>query len=232
MCNKSATLAAQRAMRLSARRIRHVSIPRHAPAAQAAAGVALTRLWGGSVHAGHGLLALLALVVILLGLRAVAVLGAPLPAFPPMTDPAVADRQLLASSDPFFPGTPMGEDLPVTSLPLSLHGVRADAATGRGTAIIALADGQQLVFTVGEMLTEGVRLVQVSIDHVVIERDGTRESLWLASPGGGEAAAAIPADPMAVQGMFSQPAPAAPTSEPDDSRHLPAEDEPAMDGSN
>ncbi|MFN7176772.1 MAG: type II secretion system protein N [Thermaurantiacus sp.] len=192
----------------------------------------MTRAFGAAVHAGHGVLALLGLLAILLGIRAAEALRAPLPAFPQMTDPAVADRQLLASSDPFFPGTPMGEDLPVTSLPLSLHGVRADAATGRGTAIVALADGQQAVFMVGEMLTEGVRLVQVSIDHVVIERDGMRESLWLASPGGGESASGIVSDPMAMPGMFSTPAPPAPADEPDDSRHLPGDEEHMMDGSN
>jgi general secretion pathway protein C len=180
----------------------------------------VTGLWRTPVHAGHAVLLLLALLVVALGVRAVESVRAPVKAFPKVVDPVVADRDLLARSDPFFAATPMGEDLPVTSLPLSLHGVRADTVTGRGTAIIALADGQQGVFLVGDTLTDGVRLVQVAIDHVVIEREGLREALWMTSDGGTAVPSAIPADPMLLSGVAGPAAGAAPPQEVDDSQHF------------
>jgi general secretion pathway protein C len=137
-----------------------------------------------SLHPGHALLMALALLAAFLGWRAIEAVRAPLPAPPPMTPPALADRALLARFDPFFParvGT--GETLPVTSLPFSLHGVRADAATGRGSAIIAAGDGQQLVYQVGDSVVDGVTLAAIAADHVVLDRAGTREALWLDSAG-------------------------------------------------
>lgn len=189
-------------------------------------------LWQRPLHSGHGVLALLAILCLALGLRAADSLRAPVKAFPRVVDPVVADRTLLAGSDPFFAGAPAGEDLPVTSLPLSLHGVRADTVTGRGTAIIALADGQQAVFTVGDMLTEGVRLVQVAIDHVVIEREGVREALWMTSDSGSAVAPAGPADPMLMPGMASPRPEPAPADEVDDAQHFGSDPDSATDGSN
>ncbi len=137
-----------------------------------------------ALHPGHALLLALALLAALLGWRALAALRAPLPVPPPLAAPALPDRALLARFDPFFParvGT--GETLPVTALPFSLHGVRADAATGRGSAIIAAGDGQQMVYAVGDSIADGVTLAAIAGDHVVLDRDGTREALWLDSAG-------------------------------------------------
>ncbi len=135
---------------------------------------------GGRFHGGHLLLAGLALLVILAGLRAVASLTGPLPRPPAMTPPALADRDLLARFDPFAPARlAAGAALPVTALPFSLHGIRADTATGRGSAIISAGDGQQAVFAVGDVIADGVTLAAIAPDHVVLERGGVREALWL-----------------------------------------------------
>lgn len=141
----------------------------------------LTRQW----NLGHLLLGAMALATLMLGWRAVQVAREPLPVPPPFSAPPMADRALLSRLDPFFPvrADPAGS-LPVTALPISLHGVRADSATGRGSAIIASGDGEQRVYAVGEPVADGVTLAAIAADHVVIERGGTREALWLDTAGG------------------------------------------------
>ena len=67
----------------------------------------------------------------------------------------------------------------VTSLNLKLYGVREDRATGRGSAIIALPDGRQLSFAVGEEIMPGVTLTAVGFDNVTISRGGTAEQIFL-----------------------------------------------------
>ena len=138
------------------------------------------------VHFGHLLLGALVLAAMLLAWRAVGVIRQPLPAIPPFKAPQLADRSLLARFDPFFPArADSGEGLPVTALPFTLHGVRADSATGRGSAIIAAGDGMQKVFSVGETIADGVTLAAIAADHVVLDRAGTREALWIDSGGEG-----------------------------------------------
>lgn len=132
------------------------------------------------LHTGHLLIAFLLLAVAFLGWRAMAALGQPVPAPPPFSPPPLADRAFLAGADPFFgAAAPDGETLPVTALPFSLHGIRTDAATGEGSAIIATGDGEQKVHAVGETLADDVRLIAIALDHVVLESRGVRESLWL-----------------------------------------------------
>lgn len=146
------------------------------------------------LHPGHAILAALLLAAAVLGWRAGSLATAPFAAPPAFAPPALADRALLSRVDPFFPAvTRTDENLPVTALPYSLHGVRADSATGRGSAIIATGDGQQLVYAVGDALTDGVTLAAIADDHVVIDRGGTREALWIDS-GGTEAVQAF--DPL------------------------------------
>jgi general secretion pathway protein C len=142
---------------------------------------------GSRLHPGHLILAALLLAVAVLAWRAVAIALAPLPAAPAFAPPALADRALLSRVDPFFPAAAgSGDSLPVTALPFSLHGVRADSATGRGSAIIAMGDGQQQVYSVGDTVGDGVTLAAIAADHVVLDRGGTREALWL-DTGGTEA---------------------------------------------
>lgn len=111
-------------------------------------------------------------------------LSVPLPTAPRFAMPLMADRALLSRIDPFFPaGAGDSAALPVTSLPLSLHGVRSDTATGRGAAFIASGSGEQKLYQVGELIGNGVTLVAIAADHVVIDRAGARETLWLDNGG-------------------------------------------------
>lgn len=140
------------------------------------------------LHAGHALALLLAILLPVLLFRAVAMLRAPVPPPSAPTLPERPDETLLSTRDLFFPhALTGGEGLPVTTLPLSLHGIRLDGTTGRGSAIIAGEDGRQTLYEVGDDLGDGATLVAIAADHVVLahtsaEGDG-RETLWLDSAG-------------------------------------------------
>ncbi|WP_342657587.1 type II secretory protein PulC [Sphingomonas sp. NY01] len=105
---------------------------------------------------------------------------------------------ILSGFDPFFrlqgatqaPAT-------VTALQLTLFGTRIDEAMGRGSAILAGPDGVQQSVAIGDEIQPGVRLKAVAFDHVVIDRGGAEETLYLDqsdAPGasGGEAGAPPP----------------------------------------
>ena len=117
------------------------------------------------------------------------------------------DASVLARFDPFFRiDTAVGPTV-VTSLNLKLYGVREDRATGHGAAIIALPDGRQMNFAVGEEIMPGVTLTAVGFDNVTISRNGTAEQIFLDQSGPATAVgvpetpvppAAGPAAPMPV----------------------------------
>ncbi len=90
-----------------------------------------------------------------------------------------ADGAALAGFDPFFRLAGGAGPAVVTSLNLKLHGVREDRATGRGSAIIALPDGRQMSFAVGEEVVPGVVLTAVGFDNVTISRGGAPEQIFL-----------------------------------------------------
>jgi general secretion pathway protein C len=90
----------------------------------------------------------------------------------------------------------------VTSLDLTLYGLRMNEASGGGSAIIAGSDGVQRSYAVGEEVSPGVKLVQVLFDHVVLERGGTRESLFLDQ--------SVPAETVGDAPMTAAPAPGTP----------------------
>jgi len=120
-----------------------------------------------------------------------------------------ASSGVLAGFDPFF-RLSAGGPVVVTSLNLILHGVREDRATGRGSAIIALPDGRQMSFAVGEEIMPGVVLTGVGFDNVTISRAGMAEQLFLdqsepAPAAGGAAAPGAPqvAAPAQQSGAFS-----------------------------
>lgn len=87
---------------------------------------------------------------------------------------------LVGSFDPFFRAD-AGAPPPaiITSLNLQLFGVREDLASGRGSAIIGVADGQQRSFLVGEEIMPGVTLTGVGFDNVTVSRGGAPEQLFL-----------------------------------------------------
>ena len=189
---------------------------------------------------GHLLLGLLLLVVLALGWRAMTVATRPLPSAPPFQAPWLADRALLSRFDPFFPArADGGEGLPVTALPFTLHGVRADSATGRGSAIIAAGDGTQNVYAVGDTIADGVTLAAIASDHVVLDRGGAREALWIDSGGDAPVQRFEPGPPpqpgmppqqgapgSAGQGLTPENAP--PSVLPDDEADEPVSNRPAV----
>lgn len=89
-------------------------------------------------------------------------------------------RTLFGSLDPFFraQGDSAGMAT-VTALDLSLFGVSMNEASGGGSAIIAGADGVQTSFALGDEVVPGVKLVGVAFDHVLLDRGGARETLFI-----------------------------------------------------
>lgn len=104
------------------------------------------------------------------------------PAGPLGTQPigaaATAWPMALAASDPFFPQSATAPDA-VSSLDLALVGTRVDAASARGSAIIATPDGRQQSFAVGDEIMPGVKLVAVEFESVTLDRGGARETLYI-----------------------------------------------------
>ena len=177
----------------------------------------LSRRWNG----GQLLLALLALALLWAGFRAVQAWRQPALSLIAAASPdASASLAILGTTDPFFPAVAPAGEAPVTSLAFALHGVRNDAATGRGSAIISAADGVQQVYAVGDTIGDGVTLAAIGRDHVLLDRQGSRESLWL-DAGGDEVERH---DPMAFEPMPPDPMPADGSGE---ENMLPASDAPA-----
>lgn len=94
--------------------------------------------------------------------------------------PAKATQRPL-DFDPFFRAGPSDEPIAGTSLDLTLHGVREDRATGRGSAIIGTADGRQQSYVVGEQIMDGVTLTAVAFDSVTIDHNGASEQIFIGS---------------------------------------------------
>jgi general secretion pathway protein C len=105
---------------------------------------------------------------------------------------APQDPSLLTSFDPFFRLDAAAGPTVVTSLNLKLYGVREDRATGHGSAIIALPDGRQMSFAVGEEVMPGVTLIAVGFDNVTISRNGAAEQIFLDQSGPAAVAGAPP----------------------------------------
>lgn len=105
--------------------------------------------------------------------------------------------ELLRGFDPFFRlAGPQSQAAPVavTGLQLTLFGTRLNAASGRGSAIIAGPDGVQTSYAVGEEVSPGVTLKAVFFDHVTLSRGGAEEDLFL------DQGSALPADGSAPAG--------------------------------
>ena len=94
-----------------------------------------------------------------------------------------ARAALFAGLDPFNRGgtqtTVVAGPGTVTALALTLFGVRVNAATGGGAAIIAGGDGIQQVYRVGSEVMPGVVLSGVHFDYVELSRNGSKELLYL-----------------------------------------------------
>jgi general secretion pathway protein C len=95
--------------------------------------------------------------------------------------PAIApdSASRLAAIDPFFRLQATGGTDVVTSLQLTLYGVRVDEAMGRGSAIISGPDGVQNSYAVGDTILPGVVLSEVGYDSVTIQRGGASEKIFI-----------------------------------------------------
>lgn len=95
--------------------------------------------------------------------------------------PAPAARQSLFSTfDPFFRAGPtQASSGVVTSLALTVYGIRLNEGSGQGSAIVAGPDGVQNSFAVGEEILPGVVLKAVAFDHITIDRGGAEEQVFL-----------------------------------------------------
>lgn len=92
--------------------------------------------------------------------------------------PVVRDA-MLGGVDP-FDGAPVGTGAAsVTSLDLELFGIRQNLGAGTGGAIIGTPDGQQINVQIGDEIVAGATLAAVAFDHVVIDRGGIEERLYL-----------------------------------------------------
>lgn len=91
----------------------------------------------------------------------------------------IASPAILAMFDPFFRLAEGGATPVVTGLDIKLFGIRADQASGRGSAILGLPSGVQSSVSVGEEVMPGVTLKSVAFDHVTILRGGAEEQVFL-----------------------------------------------------
>lgn len=107
-------------------------------------------------------------------------------ATPAKSADAAFDPAVLAAVDPFFRDSGSDSATAVSTLGLTLLGTRVDTVSGRGSAIIAAADGRQSSFMVGEEVAPGVRLKSVAFDEVVLDRGGAAESLFLDQSSGSD----------------------------------------------
>jgi general secretion pathway protein C len=160
----------------------------------------LLKLRAGDLRWPHALAALLAAMVLVQAVRllwAVAVPPGPLGDWRhggARLVSAAEGRTLFASLDPFFRSGPVNAgSATVTALDLTLFGVNVNEAAGSGSAIIAGPDGVQSSFAIGDEVQPGVKLAAVAFDHVVLDRGGARETLFIDQSG--STAAATPATP-------------------------------------
>lgn len=116
---------------------------------------------------------------------------------------SVAERQALFSGfDPFYRGGPQqaGGGV-VTSLALTVYGIRLNEGSGLGSAIVAGPDGVQNSFAVGEEIMPGVVLKAVAFDHIAIDRGGAEEQVFLDQSQPAPTAAPVGSPSLPVMGM-------------------------------
>jgi general secretion pathway protein C len=103
-----------------------------------------------------------------------------------------ASADALRSFDPFFRLSTGEQPAAVTSLQLTLYGIRVNEATGGGSAIIATPDGNQASYKVGDEIMPGATLKAVAFDHISIDHGGTVEDLYIDQSKAAVATEALP----------------------------------------
>lgn len=108
--------------------------------------------------------------------------------------------------------TPAQTALPESQLNMTLRGV-INSVGGAGSAVIETPGRGQRSLAVGAEIAPGVRLEAIHLDHVIINRRGTRESLFLTEAAAQRARQAREAGPRpggramtAASGAFSEAA--------------------------
>ena len=91
--------------------------------------------------------------------------------------PAAADASGSASSAPGLFGSAKQGSGAAAAGSIRLMGVVAASGTRRGHAVLRLDAKKTVAVLQGEEVEPGLRLVEIHVDHIVLERDGARETL-------------------------------------------------------
>ena len=136
-----------------------------------------------------------------LTLVAVALLGAVLaywtwawfaPRAEPRMEASAVQNGSVASAGGLFGTVPRGQAAAPTGIAIKLLGVVAASGGRRGYAVVQLEGKQILAVHEGEDIAPGIRLAEVDADHVILERNGVRETLaWPERPGPAPASAQV-----------------------------------------
>lgn len=129
----------------------------------------------------------------------------------PQAMQAGARTELFAGFDPFFRNAPIEQSDSnseiVTSLPLTLFGIRSNEASGGGSAIVADGTGVQQSFAVGDEVLPSVLLHAVAFDHVILRNNGKLEKLFLDQSVPAQNATPAAPGPVAASGPVAAPTP-------------------------
>jgi len=135
-----------------------------------------------------------------LTLVAVALLGAVLaywtwvwfaPRAEPRLEASAVQSGSVASASGLFGSVPRSQTAAApTGIAIKLLGVVAATGGRLGYAVVQLGGKQILAVHEGEDVAPGIRLAEVDADHVILERNGVRETLaWPQRPGSAAATA-------------------------------------------
>lgn len=91
--------------------------------------------------------------------------------------PASADAGPTSSANALFGRVNEGSGAAAASGALRLLGVVAATRGERGYAVLRLDEKTSVAVSQGEEVEPGLRLAEVHVDHVVLDRNGARESL-------------------------------------------------------
>lgn len=142
---------------------------------------------------------------------AVALLGAVLaywtwawfaPRAEPRIEAGAVQSGSVASAGAMFGNVPRSQEAAPTGIAIKLLGVLAASGGRRGYAMVQLEAKQILAVQEGEDIAPGIRLAEVQADHVVLERNGLRETLALQ-----QKKSSIPPAPQAAESTALQPQP-------------------------
>lgn len=107
---------------------------------------------------------------------------------PPRLLSPEAQAAVIATVDPFFRAGAMTNAAQAPSVDLQLFGTRASQGDLPGSAILGPADGEQTTYLVGEEVAPGVKLAAVAFDHVVLDRGGATQTIYMPQAEGGDTA--------------------------------------------